>query len=136
MTSSLLSHNRKPSVKMAQCKQWPQWGPSAIERAVMAAFGRLGYSDPRSEQLEAAKQFVSGSDVFVSLPTGSGKSLCYGSIPYTYDSLCSQDSGSIVLVVSPLKALMLDQSVSFNARGLKSAYVGAEDDDGSVVERV
>ncbi len=31
---------------------------------------------------------------------------------------------------------MLDQSLSFNARGLKSAYVGAEDDDGSVVERV
>ena len=35
----------------------------------------------KHKQNEAVKEFVSGRDVFVSLPTGSGKSLCYGVQP-------------------------------------------------------
>ena len=38
-----------------------------------AAFSQLG----KAEQLEAVREFVLGQDVFVSIPTGSGKSLCY-----------------------------------------------------------
>ena len=37
----------------------------------------MGYDRATDDQKEAVKAFVLGKDVFVSLPTGSGKSLCY-----------------------------------------------------------
>ena len=37
-----------------------------------------GYEKLKEEQLLAIDEFVSGKDVFVSLPTGFGKSLIYG----------------------------------------------------------
>ena len=42
------------------------------------------------------------------LPTGSGKSLCYTALPSVFDILRGKD-GHIVIVVSPLVALMKDQ---------------------------
>ncbi len=36
----------------------------------------LGYSELKKEQHEAVMKFVTGNDVFISLPTGFGKSLC------------------------------------------------------------
>ena len=57
-------------------------------------------------------QFASGKDVFVSLPTGYGKSLCYTILPALFDWLHSVEKKSIILVVSPLRALMKDQVAS------------------------
>ena len=39
----------------------------------------LGYDQPTDDQAEVLQKFVSGRDVFISLPTGSGKSqtLCF-----------------------------------------------------------
>ena len=92
------------------------------------AFGRLGYSDVRDEQLEAAREFLRGQDVFVSLPTGSGKSCCYGCLPLAFNSL-RKSSSSVVIVISPLKALMLDQTQIFNAKGIEAIYAGDELDE-------
>ena len=72
------------------------------------------------EQLYAVEQFVSGRDVFVSLPTGSGKSVCYACLPLVFDTL-RQAGHSIVVVIAPLSALMQDQVASFTERGLKCA---------------
>ena len=65
-----------------------------------------------------------GSNVFVSLPTGSGRSLCYCVLPNVFDFLPKRDSlnGSIVVVVSPLIALMQDQMQSMTERGVKAVY--------------
>ena len=52
--------------------------------------------------------FLNGRDVFLTLPTGSGKSVRYVALPLLFDSLWHQE-GHIVLVVSPLIALMQDQ---------------------------
>jgi len=78
----------------------------------------------KSEQPEAAREFVKGQDVFVSLLTGSGKSLRYGCLPLVYDFLSGNVgvNKSIVIVVSPLKALMQDQVRASCAKGLESAY--------------
>ena len=58
-----------------------------IDVAILEGFQKLGYDCPTQEQAQAVRSFVLGSDVFVMLPTGSGKSLCYASLPYIFDSL-------------------------------------------------
>ena len=60
----------------------------------------------RSLQLE--KVFLQKEDVFVNLPTGSGKSLIYQALPLVFDHV-SDESDRIIVVVSPLVSLMGDQ---------------------------
>ena len=64
---------------------------SAIDLAIRRAAEKLGYSKLRHQQVRAVKNFVQGNDVFVSLPTGSGKSLCYSILLATFDSLFGAD---------------------------------------------
>ena len=45
--------------------------------AVSLAASQLGYKQLKPELDKAVKAFVCGGDVFESLSTGSGKSLCY-----------------------------------------------------------
>ena len=57
-------------------------------------------------------------------PTGSGKSLCYAILPAAFDALKStakesMRTQSIVIVVSPLVALMEDQVASFYSKGIR-----------------
>ena len=60
--------------------------------------------------------------MFVVLPTGYGKSLCYGCLPAAFDSLRSEVK-SVVIVISPLVALMKDQVKVFQSKGLPAGYV-------------
>ena len=46
----------------------------------------LGYTRLMYEQKKALHAFVSGKDVFISLPTGYGKSLCYALLPSVFDA--------------------------------------------------
>ena len=76
-------------------------------------------------------RFVRGNDVFVSLPTGSGKSVCFACTPLVFDRLraaTSHDHHSITIVVSPLSAVMEDQVSSFRSKGLKAAHIGSGED--------
>ena len=59
-----------------------------------------------------------GRDVFVALPTGYGKSLCYCCLPRVVDLVRSVEKQSIVVVVSPLIALMKDQVAACHSKGL------------------
>ena len=80
-----------------------------IDVAILEGFQKLGYDRPTQEQAQAVRSFVLGSDVFVMLPTGSGKSLCYASLPYIFDSL-RRSAGEkdahhcIAVVVCPLSS--------------------------------
>ena len=62
-----------------------------------------GYEKLKEEQLLAIDEFVSEKDVFVSLPTGFGKSLIYGLLPPVYDRVRGYTMPtSVAGVVSPL----------------------------------
>ena len=92
------------------------WTRERIDSAKSASALKLGYAQLSTKQAEVLQAFLSGNDVFVSLPTGSGKSLCYWSFPFTFNILREVES-SIVLVVSPLIALMKNQVESLSKRG-------------------
>ena len=93
------------------------------------AAASLGYSSLKREQLQAIQAFMSGQDVFVSLPTGFGKSLCFGILPRLYDLKkfgTIEKKESIVIVVSPLKALMEDHVSSFTSKGISAGAITKE----------
>ena len=94
---------------------------SAISAAISTASRKLGFLQLKPEQKSVVETFLNGRDVFVSLPTGSGKSLCYALLPAVFDSLRTSER-SIVIVVSPLTALMKDQVQSLERRGVRAAY--------------
>ena len=75
---------------------------------VKKAANLLGYENLRSSQEEAICRFLEGKDIFISLPTGSGKSLCYFVLPMIFNEL-RNCSSPIAIVVSPLTALMKEQ---------------------------
>ena len=58
-----------------------------VSAAIEVAVRRLGYESPTTEQKDAVTAFVKGKDVFVSFPTGSGKSLCYACLPWVFDAV-------------------------------------------------
>ena len=48
-----------------------------VNDAIKHAFLTLGYAAATSNQDKAVREFLECKDVFVSLPTGEGKSLCF-----------------------------------------------------------
>ena len=67
----------------------------------------------KEKQLETLRHLYDSSDVFLWVPTGYGKSLCYQALPFLFDVKRGKTSAppsqrSVVLVVSPLVSLMVD----------------------------
>ena len=58
-----------------------------LDNATIQASQQLGYATIRPDQNRAITSFMERRDVFISLPTGSGKSLCFSVLPYAFDYL-------------------------------------------------
>ena len=57
-----------------------------VETAIRTGAKQLGYEDLKDKQMEAMCSFLNGNDVFVSLPTGFGKTIIYATLPFAFDS--------------------------------------------------
>jgi len=71
-----------------------------------------GYSEFRQLQREAITSTLEGNDTLVILPTGGGKSICY--------QMQAALKNGLVLVISPLIALMDDQVASASEAGINA----------------
>lgn len=87
------------------------------QRALKEVFGFTAF---RPLQLEVVDKILAGEDVLLVLPTGGGKSLCY--------QLPALLMEGVLVVVSPLLALMQDQVHGLAAKGIKAAMMSSMQD--------
>lgn len=80
----------------------------------------FGYATFRGVQAEVIDHVTRGKHALLIAPTGSGKSLCY-QIP----ALACDRPGELVLVLSPLVALMQDQVDALQRRGIEACFVNS-----------
>ena len=71
-----------------------------LKRLLAKAVSLMGYSELRPKQEEVIMDFLCGSDVFISLLTGSSKFLCYSLQPAVFNEVRCLPSSSIIFVVS------------------------------------
>ena len=82
----------------------------SLQHTLKTVFGFHGFRSPQQEVIE---RVVAGEDVFLVMPTGGGKSLCY-QIPALHRD-------GVAIVVSPLISLMKDQVDDLLANGVRAA---------------
>ena len=107
-----------------------------INAAIDHAMKTVDLESLKREQREAIREFLSGKDVFVSLPTGYGKTICYSLLPLAFDYLRESQHPSIAICVSPLTALMMEQRAKMSTKGVASEFVGELQQDVDALEGV
>src|SRR5207248_1921453 len=94
-------------------------GPTLAPEELLARFGLQEF---RPGQREAVQAALEGRDSLVVMPTGGGKSLCYQLPALAGD----QDPGRpLVVVVSPLIALMSDQWRRLEQAGVRASMLAS-----------
>ena len=58
-----------------------------INISLLCSFQALGHDCPTQDQKEVITKFLSGHDVFVVLPTGSEKSMCFVTLPFIFENV-------------------------------------------------
>jgi ATP-dependent DNA helicase RecQ len=86
----------------------------------------FGYTSFRGEQQTVVEHVAGGGDALVLMPTGGGKSLCY--------QLPALLRRGTAIVVSPLIALMQDQTDALQQLGVKAAFLNSSLDMNSARE--
>ncbi len=88
----------------------------------------FGFTEFRPGQEEAIKALLAGKHTLVVMPTGSGKSLIY--------QLAAMQLSGIVLVISPLIALMKDQVDQLQKRQIPATFVNSSLPKGEQFQRL
>ena len=83
------------------------------------ALQKLGIANLRPQQEAPMEAILNNEDVIVLMPTSGGKSLLY-QLPAVVEH------GSLTLVISPLKALQLDQVDALRSKGIHAAVLNSD----------
>lgn len=101
----------------------PPSGPQLANKMKRARFllrDVFGHSSYRPGQERIVQEALSGKDVFVLMPTGGGKSLCY-QLPACVDE-------GVTIVISPLVSLIEDQTQQLQALDVDVALLNGDQD--------
>jgi ATP-dependent DNA helicase RecQ len=89
---------------------------------------RFGLTDFRLGQQEVIEAVLQGRDTMIVMPTGSGKSLCFQLPALLLDG--------ITIIVSPLIALMKDQTDALTSKGIPATFLNSSLSQGDYSRRV
>src|SRR3712207_1458857 len=92
-------------------------GPVSDAAVLAKLRATFGFTSFRPLQEAIVRSILGHQDVFVLMPTGGGKSLCYQLPALLMDGLA--------VVVSPLIALMKDQVDALQTLGVAATYVNS-----------
>ena len=74
---------------------------TAVQQALKFFVDRLGYESLKPKQETVVWEFLSGKIVFVALPMGYGKSLCYACLPYAFDNMRGKEGSIVITCITP-----------------------------------
>lgn len=97
-----------------------QYNPAEVLDVARENRYKFGHQTFRPGQKEVIENAMARRDVFVLMPTGGGKSLCY--------QLPAWCTPGLAVVVSPLLSLIQDQVQSLNVLGIESVFLSSTQD--------
>ena len=127
-SSSHTMSSREPTTLPTQTQSLPEpsspmLGGSTLHSKLLPTLNRVFHLQSfRPNQAEIMSTFLDCHDVFVLMPTGGGKSLCF-QLPAFINR---QDRDMVTFVISPLKALMKDQMRASQALGLDAVMLSSD----------
>jgi ATP-dependent DNA helicase RecQ len=108
---------RRPVEPLPYSQGLPRAASLRLQQAARVLRETFGFQAFRPLQQRVIGRVLEGIDTLVVLPTGGGKSLCYQLPALVFDGL--------MVVVSPLIALMQDQVCRLRALGLPAAFLNS-----------